>query len=101
MILVPCILTVLIEGIFFRLLGFRDREDLLIIALVNVVTNLSLNLFLLLTGLWNIPAIAFLEILVVLVEYAVYGIAFGGSRRLFFLTLAANVLSLSIGLVIL
>ena len=41
-----CILTVLIETVFFRLFGFKSRLDLRIIALTNVFTNEALNLFL-------------------------------------------------------
>lgn len=41
-----------------------------------------------------------LELAVVAAEYSVYALACGRSRRLFLLTLAANVLSYSLGLLI-
>jgi len=101
MIFLCCLLTVLIEGAFFALLGYRGRFSLTVIVCVNVITNLLLNLTILLAfsgdpGAW----IYLMEGLVVLSEYAVYAAAFGRSWKLFLLTLAANCLSYGIGLLI-
>ncbi len=96
-----CLLTVIIETTFFILLGYRGREDIVIVALTNVSSNLLLN-----------SAIAFLwpdgpgwrilplEMLVVGAEYVVFAKAFGPSRRLFLQTFAANCLSYGIGAVL-
>ena len=96
-----CLLTVLIETPFLALLGYRKKEDLILIAAVNVATNLTLNLLLGLvfagrSGVW----VYVLEAVVVATEYAFYSRAWGRSRRLFLQTLAANVLSYSIGLLL-
>ena len=97
--LYACALTVAIETPFLMLFGFRDRNAVTIIVCVNVITNLLLNLILALTGfLW--PLALALECAVVAAEYAVYALAFGRGRRLFWLTLAANVLSFGIGLLV-
>ncbi len=101
MIFLCCLLTVLIEGGFFIVLGYRDRISLTVIVCANVITNLLLNLTILLAfqgdpGTW----IYLMEGLVVLAEYAIFAAAFGRGWKLFLLTLAANCLSYGIGLLI-
>ena len=101
MIFLVCLLTVLIEGAFFAALGYRDRFSLTVIVCTNVITNLLLNLTILLAfsgqpGAW----IYAMEALVVAAEYAVYAVAFGRGWKLLLLTLAANCLSYGIGLLI-
>lgn len=100
MIFAACLLTVLIETPFLALFGYRKRDDLIIIVCANVITNLLLNLSLML--FWgDIGAgIYLLEALVVAAEFAVYSAAYVPSLRLFVLTLAANALSYSFGLLI-
>ena len=100
-IIKACIITVVLETALFAVLGCRKRDDLVIVVLANVITNLSLNLFLLLVPSAYSPVwILILEIIVVAAEYLVYRIAFGGSVKLFLLTLSANVLSFSAGLLL-
>lgn len=100
MIFLACILTVAIETPFFMLFGFRKKDDITIVVCTNVLTNIILNLLLMLvfknTQIW----VYFLEALVVLCEYGIYAAAFGRSAKLFLLTLAANVLSYTIGLLL-
>ena len=101
MIFFACLLTVVIEGGFFALLGCRDRYSLTVIVCANVITNLLLNLAIMFAfsgdpGLW----IYAMEAAVVAAEYAVYRAAFGRGRKLFLLTLAANCLSYGAGLLI-
>ena len=96
-----CLLTVLLEIGLFYLLGYREKDDLTIVACANVVTNLTLNLTIALflsggPGFW----LVLLEIIVVIAEYLIYASAFGASNRLFGQTLAANVLSYSVGVVL-
>lgn len=98
-LLIACLLTVGIELAFFLCFGYRDRNAISIIILVNVITNLLLNLTLALIGKTWISALL-LESLVVVTEYVVYAMAFGRGRKLFFLTLGANVLSCGIGLLL-
>ncbi len=101
-ILKACLLTVLIETVLFYLLGYRTKDDITIVACANVVTNLSLNLILAISGTratyWNI--VVPLELAVVLAEFLIYARAFGPSRSLFWKVLAANALSFGIGLLL-
>lgn len=98
--LIACVLTLLIELPVFFAAGYRSRGDLCIVACTNIVTNLLVNLAaaLLLPG--RGPAEYALEAAVVGVEFGVYALAFGPTARLFYLTLAANALSCSIGLLL-
>ena len=96
-----CLLTVVLETGLFYLLGYREKDDLTIVACANVVTNLTLNLTIALflsggPGLW----LALLEGLVVLAEYLIYARAFGASKKLFLQTLAANLLSYGAGVLL-
>lgn len=100
MIFTACLLTVLIETPFLALFGYRQRDDLTIIICSNVITNLLLNLNLSLFFKDIGRGIYLLEALVVAVEFTIYSLAYGPKRRLFILTLAANALSYSLGLLI-
>ena len=99
MILLACLLTVVLEGAFLTLCGYRDRFSLTVIVCANVITNLLLNL-----ALWRFPGayvwILPLEVCVAAAEYGIYAFAFGKTWKLFFLTLAANCLSYGAGLLI-
>lgn len=101
MIFLACFLTVLIEGAFFAVVGYRDRYSLTVIVCANVITNLLLNLtiYFAFSGMPG-PWIYGMEALVVMAEYAVYAVAFGRSGKLFLLTLAANCVSYGIGLLV-
>ena len=104
-IALACLLTVLIETPFLFLWGYRRAYDLAVIVCANVFTNLLLNLALnliLRAGLPFLPGwIAAGELAVVAAEYGIYARAFGPSRRLLLLTLAANALSFGLGLLLL
>ena len=96
-----CLLTVLLETGLFCLLGYREKDELMIVACANVITNLTLNLTIALflsggPGFW----LVLLETAVVVAEYLIYASAFGASKKLFLQTLAANVLSYSAGVVL-
>lgn len=101
MIFLVCLLTVAVESAFLAAFGYRDRQALTVIVCANVITNLLLNLAIMVAfrgdpGAWIYP----MEALVVAAEYAVYAVAFGRSWKLFLLTLAANLLSYGLGLLI-
>ena len=101
MIFLACLLTVLLEGALFAVFGYRDRFSLTVVVCANVITNLTLNIAILLAfggdaGAW----IWCMEAAVVAAEYAVYARAFGPGGKLFLLTLAANCLSYCAGLLI-
>ena len=100
-LLLACFLTVLVETALFVLFGYRSKDDLTIVACANIVTNLTLNLLLAFVfpydaHFWVLP----LEVTVVLAEYLIYAKAFGASKKLFLQTLAANVLSFVLGVIL-
>ena len=96
-----CGLTVLVETVFLVLCGYRDARAITVIICANIITNLTLNAILTFLpstyGWWLVP----LEAVVVAAEYAIFAKAFEPSRRLFWLTLAANALSFCVGLLLL
>ena len=102
MIFVACVLTVLIETPLFYLWGWRDRNAVTVVVCVNVISNLLLNLTLLLAfpgqgaGHW----IYLLEALVVAGEYAVYAYVSAPSWKLLLRTFLANLVSYCFGLLI-
>lgn len=98
--LLACLLTVLIETSFLALFGWRRQQDLTVILCANVLTNLLLNLSFRLGLPYEPVWIAAGELCVLAAEYAIYARAFGPSLRLLLLTLAANVLSFGLGLLL-
>ena len=108
-----CILTIVIETAFFACTKYRRTPLFLLLCVgVNGATNLAMNVSVEALSLpyWSfIPA----ELLVVAAEYALYRMFFNDSwrgkgreeryrlnRNLFLLTAFANLLSLTIGLLI-
>ena len=99
MLYVCCALTVVIETAFLALAGYRKEKYFFVLCpAVNVATNLSINLILSFYFEWWLVAV--LEVMAVAAEYAVYAAAYGRSKKLFALTLAANVVSFSIGFIL-
>ena len=92
-VFIACILTILIETPFLARFGYRSKDEITVIVCANAVTNLLLNLSLTMFIMKPGSSVYLAEIAVTLSEYAVYALAFGASKRLFFLTLAATVLS--------
>ena len=104
-------LTVLIETGFMALVGYRRRVFLVVCALVNLASNLTLNLMLdLAPTTWRHGLVPILEVAVVIVEWAVLRLVVGGPKppaltsrvsiRLGLATLATNALSFGLGQVI-
>lgn len=93
------LLTVVVETVFLAVTYRRDAAFLVLCAALNIATNLALNLLLNCLPRDGLHWLIYpLELAVVAIEYAVYTYACGGSKKLFLLTLAANVLSYCIGL---
>ena len=96
-----CIITVIIETVIFRLFKWKDLQDLKIVALTNVVTNLLLNFILsLCPDLYYSFWLVILELLVIAAEYLIYRRAFGHSRRLVIAVILANVVTFFIGILL-
>lgn len=97
-----CAMTVVIETAFLALTYRRSRAFLGLAVCVNAATNLTLNLVSKpLSEIVDITWFVYvLEAIVVAVEYGVYTLVEGRSRRLFLLTLAANCLSYGAGIIV-
>ena len=101
-LLLACVVTVIAETALFWLLGYRSRDEMLVLVCTNVITNLLLNLVL--SGIFFSVSgrmIVLGELVVIAVETAVYTYAFGRFGKVLALTAAANVLSVVIGLLLL
>jgi len=99
-LLLACGLTVLIETPLFLLFGYRRADEIKVVVCANVATNLLLNLAVMFLLSHRGTAVYLLEAVVAAAEFGIYTAAFGASWRLFWLTLAANILSYSIGLLV-
>ena len=95
-----CALTVAVETPVMAVCGPRDRGALAIVALANVATNLLLNLTLLLAPGGGAMLLAALEAAATAAEALVFAAAFGRTRRRILFTVAANALSLGLGLLL-
>ena len=88
--------TVILETAFFALVGYRKRDFLLLCAAVNTATTLALNMVS--YAAYYAPAVELLGVLVAAaLEYLVYALAIGRSKKLLLLTLAANAISFLVG----
>ena len=98
------LLTIALETGFFLVIGKRGRKDLLLVVMVNILTNPAVVLIYWLaaiyTDLGRVIVIVPLEILAVLTEgfyYKKYGDSF---KRPFVFSLAANAISYGLGVLI-
>lgn len=102
-IFIACGLTVLIEGLFFILMGYREKGFVLLCVCANVLTNLTLNLLVWLLyylGVKLTVVVYPLEALVVVSEYLIYRAYEGASKKLFLLVFTANALSYLTGVLL-
>lgn len=97
--IIPAVLTALIESAVFAAAGYRRACDLALCTAVNMLTNLSLNLVLSLSG-EGTGVVLMLEMLVVITEYIFYFSAYGRRKSLFIIVLASNLLSYLTGVLI-
>jgi hypothetical protein len=101
--LLALLLTLIIEGSVAYLLGLRKNQHILAVALVNVITNLTLNYLILVLGFLNADAslalIVVLEIVVVIVEWQMLVYVFRNPKgRFLIISILANTMSFFIGL---
>ncbi len=98
---IACVITVVMESALFWIFGYRKKEDLMIVALANVITNLTLNLIIALVPVaYEQFLVICLEVVVIAAEFLIYKRAFGGSAELMALTAAANLITYTTGLVL-
>lgn len=94
--------TLLIEGIVFWLLGFREKRSWIVFIIINLITQGALNIWI--NGLFPIQSylfigLIFLEILILIVESTVVlsKVKEHKKSRRFLYVLSANLLSLVVG----
>jgi hypothetical protein len=95
----PALLTAAVEMLFFSALGYHSRDAIIVIICTNILANVTVNAVFSLIG-WKLPEAYLAELLVAAAEYAIFACAFGRSKKLFLLTLAANALTFGLGLII-
>lgn len=89
--------TIIIEIITAYFLGYRKSNQILIIALINVITNPIINYILILNNFFHLITNTFflviiLEIMIIVVEWRILNYAFSNtSYNLSFLTLSLSI----------
>jgi hypothetical protein len=83
---VTLLLTEIVEIAVALLLGYRRPREIIAVFLVNLVTNPSLNYLVFLNDYFGLiqerlPLILFLELAVILIEWALLVIALRGDKR--------------------
>lgn len=100
---ISLLLTLVFETGFFFFTGKRDKKDLLLLVMVNILTNPPVVLLYWLTVLragWNFVIIIPLEVFAVWIEGCYYKKYSRDFKRPYFFSLAANAFSFGVGLLI-
>ena len=103
--LLPLLLTLAIEGFVAYLCGLRTRQEVLAVAMINVITQPAFNYLLLVLGYLGINVtlglVSVLEIPIVFAEWLLLTYVFGASKRRFFVvSFLANTASFLAGIVL-
>lgn len=102
----PLLLTIIIECIIALILGYRTKTFFLAVVIVNLVTNPFLNYIIILLSYFKLTEIYLqvviaLEVIIVFAEWGIYYYIYPSKKRqLFLLSIAANLASYTIGLLI-
>ena len=103
-LIVSLILTLMIETAFFFLVGKRNKKDLLLLVLVNILTNPAVVFLywmaMLHTNLNRIIVIMHLELFAILTEGAYYKKYGQDFKRPYLFSIAANVFSYGTGVLL-
>ena len=101
---ISLMLTLVLEAGFFFVIGKRNRKDLLLVVMVNILTNPAVVLLYWLCAIytsWNLMFVIIpLEFAAIATEgycYSKYGQTF---KRPYVFSLAANVFSYTVGLIL-
>ena len=94
------ILTVIIETSFFYMFGYRTKKFILVCVIINILTNISLNLILYFffkdSSYYYLYALIF-ELIVILIEATSYMVFNKKDYKLIPLTVSSNALSFLVG----
>lgn len=101
--ILPLLVTILIEGAVAYGMGYRNRDSMIMVALVNTITNPFLNFTAILLAYYGFQnyfywVILPLELLVIPIEGFLLGYAIPGQRRFYTLSIIMNTASFLLGL---
>ena len=106
-LLTALFLTILIEETVILLLGYRNKNTLLVVALVNVITNPTANYIVMTNNIFNIIKpnillVIFLEVLIVYIEWKILEYVLPNQEKQSYLILSIiiNLASFSTGIVL-
>ena len=99
----PLLITLILETIAAFIIGIRKADGLIKLALINTITNLSINLFLIFWRIYKpidtvLTVTIILEIAVVISEGILIGKTIENARRPFLTSLYLNAVSFAGGL---
>lgn len=106
-LLIALLFTLLVELVIAIFFGFKTKIDFIAIVLVNLITNPTLNYWLLLNRNFslieiNLTSTLLLELIVILVEWKLLVFSLPRkSKRLLVLSLIMNVCSYTLGFLVL
>jgi hypothetical protein len=104
--LLPLVLTIFIEGTAAFLLGYRDKQTLQMVTVVNLITNPFMNFISVLLAYFGIGRFFYwfilpLELLLIPVEWLILSYAMPKKKKeLLKLSAAMNIISFTIGLLL-
>lgn len=94
------VLTVVVETVFFYLFGYRNKKFIMVCIIINVITNISLNLILYFcfrnSSYYYLYLLVF-ELIVILIEATCYMLFNKRDYKLIPLTVSSNALSFLVG----
>ena len=96
---IPLILTIVLELLMLRLLGERRGVVLLSSVLINIATNIPLNLYVLYNDS-SLPTMICAEVLIIITEALCYWLVIKNYRQACIYSLLCNAFSLLTGILI-
>lgn len=102
--IIALVLTILIEIVVAAFLGYKKKSEIIVVILINLITNPLLNYILFINGRFQIiqntmMLTLVLEIIIVLVEWILLMFALQqNSKKLFVLSLTMNFCSYMVGI---
>jgi hypothetical protein len=106
-LLLPLLLTIVIELTVAYLMGYKDKQSLQIVVIVNVMTNPFVNFITMVLAYFDLNEFLYwfilpLELLLIPIEWMILNYAIPHKRKAFLkLSAAMNISSFVIGLLIL
>lgn len=99
------ILTIIFELLYFKIQKLIDKKDIINIALINLITNVTLNIILTFvaikfSGLFLIFIILAFELYIPIIEYKMFKFAADINKDYLFHFYLANIISFVLGIIL-